>query len=104
MAIRIIHKLSQFHSSVFGNVERGTISKCNVDRASRSGLDHVASIDQIPDLDLTGWACRNIGLNNDSGRMFDADDSGRGYDLPNGVRVKPRGRLRGTVLAPSQGR
>jgi hypothetical protein len=102
MTLRIIYELSQFHSSVAGNIERRTVSERNVDRASDPGFDHIATIDQIPDLHLIGCTGGRIGLNQNGGWVFDADDAACGYDLPDGARVKTRGRLRGITLAPSQ--
>ena len=77
IALRIIQKLVHFHSSIVGNAERRAISECNAERAIHSGLNHVAAIDQITDLRLTAAARRQISLNNDRNRMFDAGGSRR---------------------------
>ena len=62
LPIWVIHELVQSHAGVAGNIERGAVGKVDTDPAIGPGLDHVASVDEIANLGLTGLT-GDIGLN-----------------------------------------
>ena len=70
MALRIVDKLVYFHSSIGGDVERRAICKGNAEPTIRSGLDHVATIDEVTNFRMTDAVRRQLRLNNDGGGMF----------------------------------
>ena len=81
LPVRVVHELVQCHAGVARQIERGAIGEVDSDPAIGAGLDHVALVDEITNLGLTGLT-GDIGLNDHRLRMFNCDRTRGGYNFP----------------------
>src|SRR4029078_12405614 len=82
--IRFVHDLAQSHAGVAGQIERGAIGKIDAEPTIGPGLHHIALIDEIADLRLTGLP-REIYLDDRRIHPFNCDRARGGDDLSNGL-------------------
>src|SRR5439155_18169756 len=78
-----------YHAGIGGKIERAAIGESNADLAISSGLDRVASVNEVASLRLTdAIACGDVCLNDHGVGMFDCDRTGRRYHLSYGTRFE----------------
>src|SRR6185437_10759757 len=71
-AVWIVYELGHHHVGIAGQIERRAIGESNADFAIGSSCNHVAEIDQVPKLGLTGLIAER-GLNDHRAGMSNRD-------------------------------
>ena len=82
--IGVVHELVQCHARVVRQIERRAIGEVIADLAVGTGRDHIAQIDAITNLRLTGLT-GNICQNDHRIRAFDLDRTRGGYNFSNRI-------------------
>ena len=83
LPIRVVHELVQSHAGVARKIKRAAIRKVDAEPAIGPGLDHIAQIDEVANVRLTGLTAE-ICLNDHRTRVFNGDRTRGSYNFPNG--------------------